>query len=66
MDMAIQTLDCSAEGFAHRYAFDFERQLFEVRMLAHVCTPNTRATSNSGITCALSAKGQDVLTGATT
>lgn len=66
IDVAIQTLDCSAEGFTHRYAFDFERQLFEVRMLTHVCTPNTRATSNSGITCALSAKGQDVLTGATT
>lgn len=66
IDVAIQTRDCRAEGFTHRYALDFERQPFEVRMLTHVCTPNTRATSNRGITCALSAKGQDELTGATT
>ena len=64
--MTIQTLDCSAEGFTHRHAVDFERQFLEVRMLTHACTPNTRATSDSGITCALSAKGQDELTGATT
>ena len=55
-----------SDGFAHPNTVGFQRQFVDVWMEAHVCTPNTRAKSNNGITCALSAKGQDEVTGATT